>query len=153
MKNKAQSSFELLVTLSFGLVLLLPVVAIAFIQLASINASLSAIQAQQSSNKLASVATLVGAEGPPSKQLVEIYVPTGVEAIYVGSATYSLGHEIIFVIRSPNGLSYVTSYTPVNVSGFLGGASSVGTYLINVSAESSCPNAPAYPCVYITEVT
>ncbi|MGB9732522.1 MAG: hypothetical protein ACPLYE_01335 [Candidatus Micrarchaeales archaeon] len=150
---KAQSSFELLITLSFGLAVLLPIVVIAFMQIASSSSSLSAIESQQAASKIASIASFVGSEGPPAKQVVQIQVPPGVQYIYVGSQSGTPGHLIIFMVRSPSGLSSVTAYTPVNVSGNLGGISATGTYLINVTAMASCPTAPSMPCVYITPLT
>lgn len=148
--KRSQSSFELLVTLAFGLAILLPLVIIAFIQLASANTNLSAIESQQAASKLASVATLIGSQGPPAKQLVQIQVPPNVRFIYVGNVNNTVGHEVIFVITSPSGLSYVTAYTPINVSGSLGGITSTGTYLVNVTSTSSCPSNNLVPCVYMT---
>ncbi len=149
---KAQSSLELLVTISFGLAILLPIIIIAFIQIANTNTSLYAIESQQAASKLSNVATLVGSEGPPAMQLVQINVPPGVIDIFVGNTINGVGHEIIFEIVSPANSSYVTTYTPVNVSGNLGGLSAQGTYLINISAQSQCPSDPALQCVYMRPV-
>ncbi len=150
---KGQSSFELLITLSFGLAVLLPIVVIAFMQIASSSSSLAAIESQQAASKIASIASFVGSEGPPAKQVAQIEVPPGVQYIYVGSQSGAPGHMIIFEVRSSSGLSSVTAYTPVNVSGNLGGISATGTYLINLTAMGSCPTAPNIPCVYITPLT
>jgi hypothetical protein len=147
---KLQSSFELLVTLAFGLAVLMPLVIIAFIQLAGATISLSSVQAQQAASKLSSVASIVGSQGPPAKQLVQIQIPPNVRFIYVGNLTNNVGHEIVFVVSAPTGLSYITSYTPVNVSGNLGGISATGTYLINVSAMAMCPSNTILSCVYIS---
>ncbi len=149
---RLQSSFELLITLAVGLAVLLPIVAIALIQVANANSSLSTIEAQQAASKLAGVATLVGSEGPPAKQLVQVQIPPGVKYIYVGSLSNGIGHEVIFVVSAPTGLSYVTAYTPINVSGTLGGIVSQGTYLVNVSAVSSCPRTSQFPCVYMSPI-
>jgi hypothetical protein len=148
---RLQSSFELLVTLVFGLAVLMPLVIIAFIQLAGATVSLSSIQAQQAASKLATVASIVGSQGAPAKQLVQIQVPPNVKFIFVGNVSNNVGHEIIFVVSSPTGLSYVTSYSPVNVSGNLGGISATGTYLINVSAMAACPSNTIVSCVYISQ--
>lgn len=147
---KLQSSFELLVTLSFGLAILLPLIVLAFIQLASANSSLAAIESQQAASKIASIASLVGSEGPPAKQVIQIQMPPGVQNIYIGTLASGIGHEVIFAVRAPTGLSYVTSYTPVNVSGSLASITSTGTYLINITAQSKCPGQLPVPCVYIT---
>ncbi len=147
--RRIQSSFELLITMSFGLAILLPLVIIAFIQLSNTNSSLSSIEAQQAANKLSTIATVIGGEGYPAKELVQVEVPQGVAGIEVGTAADGVGHEIIFLVRSPVGLSYVTSYTPLNVSGNLGGLSAAGTYLINVTYQQNCPSDLSIPCVYM----
>ncbi len=150
--HKGQSSFELLITLSFGLAILIPVVVIAFIQIANANTSLSAIESQQAASKLSNVATLVGSEGFPARQLVQVNVPSGVINIFVGDTNNGVGHELIFEVVSPINSSYITTYTPVNVSGNLGSISSQGTYLVNVSAQLQCPNNPNLQCVYMRPV-
>jgi uncharacterized protein (UPF0333 family) len=147
--KKAQSSLELLVTLSFGLIILLPIVVLAFIQISTSTSTLAATEAQGAATKLADIATAVGSQGFPAKQLVLIQVPPNVHSIYVGNLTNGVGHEIIFNVSTNAGPSYVTAYTPVSVSGSLSSDVQVGTYLVNVSAQNNCPSNTALPCVYI----
>ena len=147
---RLQSSFELLITLSFGLAILMPLVVIAFIQLSNANVSLSSIESQQAASKLASTATLIASEGAPAKQIVQISIPPNVRYIFIGNVTNGIGHEIIFEVSAASGLSYVTAYTPASVSGSLGGISSAGTYLVNVTAMSACPSNTIMPCVYLS---
>ncbi len=151
--RKGQSSFELLITVSFGLVVLLPIVVLAFIQISASNSSLAAIEAQAAASKLASVATSVGAQGYPARQLVLVQVPPSVQDVYVGTQSNGVGHAVIFVVSTSAGQSYVTAYTPVNVSGEIGGISSQGSYLINVSAQNSCPSDASVPCVYMQQAS
>jgi hypothetical protein len=148
--HKGQSSLELLVTLSFGLIILLPIVALAFLQISSSSSTLSATAAQQVGSKLATVAALVGSQGPPARQLTTVEIPPGVQNIYVGNLSNGVGHFIILSISTTGGLDNVVSYTPVNVSGNIGGLSTQGTYLLNVSADAKCPSNPAVSCVYIS---
>ncbi len=147
--KKAQSSLELLITLSFGLIVLLPIVALAFIQMASSTSTLSTAEAQEAATKLASIATAVGSQGYPAKQLVLIQVPPNINNIFVGNTMGGIGHEIVFLVTTNAGPSYVTAYTPLNVSGYLQNIAQTGTYLVNVSAQNSCPSVPSSPCVYI----
>ena len=149
---RIQSSFELLITLSIGLAVLLPIVVIAFVQISSATSSLSAIESQQAASKMTAIATLVGSEGPPAKQLIQLTIPNGVQFIYVGGLNNTLGNEVIFEVSSPRGLSYITSYTPINITGNLGGITSQGTYLVNISAQSTCPGYSSASCVYISPV-
>ncbi|MCL4403543.1 MAG: hypothetical protein M1500_01020 [Candidatus Marsarchaeota archaeon] len=146
---RGQSSLELLITLSFGLIILLPIVVFAFIQISTASSTLSSTNAQAAASKLASVAAAVGTQGYPAKQLVLINVPTGVQNIYVGTQSNGVGHEIVFTVSTSAGLSSVIAYTPVNVSGYLDSITQTGSYLVNVSAQNSCPSNPIVSCVYI----
>jgi hypothetical protein len=150
---KAQSSLELLITISFGLIILLPITVLAFVQLSTSSSSLTAAQAQAVTTKLASVAAFVGSQGPPSKQLVLVQVPQNVQNIFVGTLTNGVGHQIIFVVNTNAGASYISAYTPVNVSGYLEGISQPGTYMLNVSMQAQCPANSAISCVYIVPST
>ena len=148
--QKSQSSLELLITVAFGLIILIPIVVLALVQVANTTSTLSTTQAQAAASKLAAAATSVGSQGYPAKQLVIIDVPQSVTNIYIGTTTGSLGHEIIFVISTSAGPDYVTAYSPVNVTGSLGADIQQGTYLVNITAQSSCPVNAAISCVYMT---
>ena len=147
--RRAQSSLELLVTLSFGLVVLLPIVILAFIQISASSSTLSATAAQNAASKVATVSNLVGSQGAPARQLTTIEVPPGVDNIYVGTQSNGVGHYIIFTVSTSGGPDSVIAFTPENVSGSISALSNQGTYLINVSADNSCPSDPGVPCVYI----
>ncbi len=147
--KKAQSSLELLITLSFGLIILLPIVAMAFIQMSASSSTLSATASQQAASKLATVSTLVGSQGYPARQLTTMEVPPGVQNIHVGDLANGVGHEIIFTIITAGGPDDILAYSPVSISGNIGALSSPGIYLLNISAEQKCPTNPSIPCVYI----
>ena len=83
---------------------------------------------------------------------MQIQVPAGVQSIYVGNLNNTVGHTITFTIRVPNGVSDITEYTAVNVSGNLGGLANPGTYLVNMTAQSACPTNTNLFCVYMTPV-
>ncbi|MGC8648882.1 MAG: hypothetical protein ACP5UN_01530 [Candidatus Micrarchaeia archaeon] len=147
---KAQSSLELLITLTFALIILLPIITIAFIQVSNSASALSTTEAEAAAEKLASIATAVGSQGYPAKQLTIIEIPQNVKAIDIGTLTNGLGHEITFIINTNSGPSYISAYTSVNISGSLKGVTSEGVYLVNVSAQNTCPSYPSQPCVYIS---
>ena len=149
-KHRAQSSLELLITVSFGLVVLLPIVILAFMQISTSSSNLAVSEAQSAATKLAEVASIIGSQGAPAKELILIQVPPGVNSINVGTQTNGLGHAITFVVNTNAGPSDAVAYSPVNVSGSLSSIVSQGTYLVNVSAQSSCPSMPSMPCVYIS---
>ncbi len=147
-----QSSLELLIMLSFGIIILLPIVMLAFVQMASSSATLYTGQAQSTADKLASVAAQVAAQGPPTQVFTSVQVPQNVHNIYVGNLNNTVGRQIVFVIETSAGMSYVTAYSLVNVSGNLSAIESASTYLVNVSAQASCPSQPSIPCVYMAPV-
>jgi hypothetical protein len=147
---KAQSSLELLITVAFGLIILIPVVALALLQVANSTSTLTTTQALSAASKLAAAATSVGSEGAPAKQEVVIDVPQSVSNIYVGTATNGLGHEIIFVVNTNAGPDYISAYSPVNITGSLQADIGQGTYLVNVSAQARCPLNSAISCVYLS---
>ncbi len=150
--KKGQSSLELLITLSFGLIILLPIVILAFIQIASSSSTLSTTEAQSVASKIASVAVSVGSQGYPAKQLVLVSVPPDVDNIYIGGINNTVGHEVIFVVRTDAGDDYVTAYSPVRIEGSpsISSISPQGEYLINISAVNSCPGLPSKTCVYVS---
>ncbi len=147
-----QSSLELLIILSFGIIILLPIVTLAFVQMSSSGASLYAMQAQGTANKLAAVAAFVASQGYPAQQYTSISVPQNVQSIYVGTLNNTPGRQITFVISTGSGNSYVTAYSLVNVSGNLSAIESSATYIVNVSNQLSCPSNPGFPCVYLRPV-
>jgi hypothetical protein len=149
-QTRAQSSLELLITVSFALIILLPIVIIAFAQIASSTANLATGEAQAAATKLAEVAANVGAQGAPAKQLVIIDMPTNMEGIVIGgNALTGVGKQIEFVVSTNAGPSDAVAYVPVNVTGSLSSILLRGTYLVNVSAQSVCPSGPPVPCVQI----
>ena len=150
--RRAQSSLELLITVSFALIILLPIVIIAFVQIASTSSNLAVSEAQSTATKLAQVASNVGAQGMPAKQLVLIDMPADIQSITIGNQIGGLGHrQIIFVVQTNAGLSDAVAYVPLNVSGNLGSILSQGSYLVNVTALNSCfPIGSTLPCVYIS---
>ncbi len=147
---KSQSSIELLITLSFGLLILLPIITFAFLQISTSNSTLSTTAAQQVANKISSTSSIVGSQGPPARQIISIQIPPNVNAIYIGNINNGIGKEIIFNISTNAGPSFVIAYTLLNVSGNLTSEAAESTYLINVSAMANCPTNPSVPCVYIS---
>ena len=147
--RKSQSSLELLITLVLGFLVLLPIVVLEFIQIASATSTLSATEAQEAATKLATIATVVGSQGFPAKQLVLVQIPPNINNIFVGNTVNGVGHEVIFIVNTNAGLSYVTAYTPLNVSGYLENIAQPGEYMVNVSAQSSCPSLANVACVYM----
>jgi hypothetical protein len=150
--KRAQSSLELLITVSFALVILLPIVILAFVQISASTSNLATGEAQAAATKLAEVAVNVGAQGAPAKQLVLIDMPTNIQQIIIGNTVgnvIGVGKQIIFVVSTNAGLSDAVAYVPINVTTTNPLPLSQGTYLVNVSAQAICQQGPPVPCVEI----
>ncbi len=151
-RGYSQSSIELIITLSFGLAILLPIITLAFMQVSNSNSALSAGVAQASAERLAAVASQVAVQGYPARQTVVLEVPQGVNAIYIGALSYNgIGNEVTFVLNTQAGLDYITAFTPVNVSGYLPGIHGPASYIVNVTAAKVCPanSGIGLPCAFV----
>ncbi|MGC9132111.1 MAG: CBS domain-containing protein [Candidatus Micrarchaeia archaeon] len=147
-RKRIQSSVELLITVGIALGILLPIILVAYSQASASSLSLNSVQAYATAQKIASVAAIVGAQGEPTQQTIQVFIPPRVHAIYIGSKTSVVGNSITIQLETTGGLSDITAYSPVNVSGtinYLG----PGTYFLTVKAYNYCPLKPSVSCVFI----
>jgi len=148
-RESGQASLELLITLAFALVMLIPITALVFIQTTSGSEQLSIDQAQQSTNRLKNVADIVAAQGAPAKATVSVVIPQRLSAITIGSATYPyIGREIIMRVRTSAGETEIVATTLYNVTGNLTNYTKAGTYPIYAEARENCSGL-GYNCVFI----
>jgi CBS domain-containing protein len=147
-KRKLQSSVELLITVGVALGILLPIILVAYSQASATSLSLNSAQAYATAQKIASVAAIVGAQGEPATQTVQVFIPPRVHAIYIGSKTSQVGNSITIQLETTGGLSDITAYSPVNVSGTINYLGS-GIYLLTFRAYNYCPLKPSVSCVFI----
>jgi hypothetical protein len=88
---------------------------------------------------------------PPDVQ--EIVVGNYIAAAGAGGTGcfVGVGRQITIIVSTNAGQSDAVAYVPLNVTGCLSSILSQGTYLVNVTAQSSCSNfnGPASPCVVI----
>lgn len=146
---RGQASIELLVTLAFAMMMLIPILALAYIQTSSGSEQVAVDQAQQSVSRLKNVVDVVAAQGPPAKATVNIIVPQRLSSITVGSNTTPfIGREIIFRVRASGGETEIVATTMYNVTGNLTNYSRAGTYPVVAEALADCLGT-GYSCVEI----
>ena len=140
---------ELLVTLAFALVMLIPIIVLVYLQTSSGSEQLAIDQAQQSVNRLKSVADTVGAQGPPSKATINVIMPQRMGGIMIGSddSPY-IGREIVFTVRASGGDTEIVVTTLYNVTGDLSNYTRAGTYPVSIEAVDDCQGT-GRPCVVI----
>jgi len=140
---------ELLITLAFAMMMLIPIIVLVYLQTSSGSEQLSVDQAQQSVNRLKSTVDVVGAEGPPAKATINIIVPQRVTGITVGCVgQHCIGREIVFTVQSAGGETEIVATTLYNVTGDLSAYAHTGTYPVSIEALDMCPGT-GLPCVEI----
>lgn len=148
--RKLQSSIELLVTIGFGLGVLLPFLLIAYSQATTSFTSLVTAQAYATAQKIVTTANIIGSQGEPAKQTIQVFIPQNIKAIYIGSKTQTpgVGPFLDFQIQGVGGVSDIVVYSQVNISGTIRYMGS-GSYLVTLTAFNSCPLNPSLSCVFI----
>ena len=150
MRRGGQASLELMITLAFALLMLIPIIVLVFLQTSSGSEELAVDQAQQSVFRLKNAADVIGAQGPPAKATVNIIVPQRLTSITVGSQSSPyIGREIIFSVNARGGTSDVVAVTLYNVTGDLSAYTKSGTYPVSIEAVDDCLGTGS-PCVVIS---
>jgi hypothetical protein len=143
---------ELLVTVAFAVVILVTIIALAYMQMNTASDQLSLDEAQQSANNLKNTADAVSAQGPPAKAVITITVPKGIAGIVIGSDIPPfIGREIIFRVQtsiSPQA-SDVPKTTLYNVTGDLSSIAHPGSYQVSVEVVEDCLGTGS-PCAVIS---
>jgi len=148
-KKKGQSSVELLITLAFALIMLIPITVMVYLQTSSGSEQLAIDQAQQSAARLKGVADSVGAQGPPAKATINIVLPQRLSGITIGSPYPPfIGNEIVFYVQTSAGTSEIVVTTMYDVTGDLGSYTKAGTYPVYAEAVDNC-RGTGVPCVVI----
>lgn len=149
--KRGQASMELLVTVAFAVVILVTIIALAYLQMNSASDQLALDEAQQSVDRLTNVVDAVSAQGPPAKAIVDITVPKGISNITIGSETPPyIGREINFKVQtsiSPQP-SDVLKTTLYNVTGDLRQILHPGTYQVTVEVVEDCMGTGS-PCAVV----
>jgi len=150
MRARAQASTEIMITVAFVVTIMFPLLLIAYLQSANVSDQLAVQQAQQTVNKIANYADVVGSQGYPARMSIQIFMPTNIENITVGNSTAGIGHELIINIRTSSGVTQIVGLTLAEVAGDLSKVAKPGTYFIKIYAEENCTQIdPSQDCVYI----
>ncbi|MDD5317970.1 MAG: hypothetical protein PHF51_04560 [Candidatus ainarchaeum sp.] len=146
---------ELLVTVAFAVLLLVTVIALAYLQINSASDQLALQEAQQSVNKLKNVADEVSAQGPPAKATIEITVPKGITNITIGSDTPPyIGREINFKVQTsassqPSDVIKATLYDVAGDPQYLQSLLHPGAYQVSIEVVDDCLGT-GNPCAVIS---
>lgn len=129
---KGQVSAELLVTIGFILLMITPLLFIAYTRMGESNERLAIAQAATGGTRLAYLVDSVGGVGGNASMITEINVPAYVEGVSAG------GNEVVFTMKTSAGINEIVKVTKFNMNSTDGGFERLerpGTYHIEVRAE------------------
>jgi hypothetical protein len=127
---KGQVSAELLIIVGFILLMITPLLFIAYTKMGESNEKLALAQAEMYGARLASLVDTVGGVGGNASMITEINVPPYVKNI---SAE---GKEVVFALETSAGMNELVKVTRFNMTSIdFGRLEKPGTYYIEIRAE------------------
>jgi len=127
--KKGQVSFEYLLIVGFALASVLAIGVFAVFSFQSFSDEVTIKQAKQATELLVNSAELVNSYGKPTFVTQTIFVPGQIDAIFVQA------NEVTFRVRTSLGLTDVSSFAKVNMTGVI--SNSIGQKNILITAGDS----------------
>jgi uncharacterized protein (UPF0333 family) len=127
--QKAQAAFEYMIIVILVLLFLLPVWNYAATTQSNTGTHLSASYAKNAADRITYSAGFVDSQGPPSKIILNVYVPKDVENATIINKT------VIFRVRSGSDYSDVASMSIAEINGTL--PATEGNYNIQIESTPS----------------
>lgn len=112
--ERAQVSMEYLLVTGFALLLLFPIIIIAYSQSATFSDDVTAAQLEKVGNEIASAADTVYYAGAPTKKTIKVYFPKNVRDVSIS------GNTIVFTAGGQGGEFEYAVFSEANMTGSLG---------------------------------
>jgi uncharacterized protein (UPF0333 family) len=129
MNKKAQVGMEYMTLVVFITAIILPLILLYHTQYEGTNEQIRGNQADQIARKVLDAAESVYYLGEPSKTTVKVYIPEMIESINITD------NEIVFYMRTRQGIDEVVRYSPIKINGSIG--PSHGIKYIKVESKGS----------------
>ena len=129
MQKRGQVSLEYLMLVAFVLIILLPAIVLGYDALAKNRDAIAVRQAEQAAASIVQEAEIVYYLGPPSKSTVRVNIPGQVFDAVVHD------HEVVYRIRTQNGIDDVAIFSRVNLTGNV--PETQGEHLLTVQATGT----------------
>ncbi len=127
MPLKSQVSIEYMLVMGFAALITIPLVMIYYSYSSDTSESVSSTQAMQVARKIVDASESVYYLGKPSQTTLKLNFPDKIQSINVS------GKEIVFKIKTRNGIAEIVQVASVNMSGTL--SKSQGLHVITVKAD------------------
>lgn len=128
--RKAQVSIEYLIIIGFVTMISIPMLIIYYDYTTTSNSEIISKQVNNVAQKIVDSAEEVYYLGEPSQTTINAYIPENIE-----EATIELKKEIVFKVRTKNGLINVIQSSAVNITGSL--PITQGKHVITLKAQES----------------
>lgn len=128
-KTKAQISMEYLIIVGFVAVIVIPMIIIFYTYAGRTEDQIVSNQMQKIGLKVGDSAESVYYLGEPSRTRVRAYFPKNIDSATIGN------NELVFIVRTKQGLDHIVIYSTVPVSGSLDTHS--GYHNINIQSRGS----------------
>ncbi|MEK6984686.1 MAG: hypothetical protein AABX33_08995 [Nanoarchaeota archaeon] len=127
MPLKSQISVEYMLIMGFVTIMTVPLIIIYFTYSSETNDSITSHQALQIARKIVDSSESVYYLGKPSQTTLKVNFPENIQSINLSNK------EVVFKIKTKNGISDIVQVSAVNISGNL--PNSQGIHMITVKAE------------------
>lgn len=124
---KSQISVEYMLIIGFATLMTIPLLLIYYTYSSDSSDSVAASQALQIARNIVDSSESVYYLGKPSQTTLKLNFPDKIQSINIS------GREVVFKIKTKNGLTDVVQVTAVNITGNL--SKTQGIHIITVKAE------------------
>ena len=111
--KKAQVSMEYLSIIGFVVIIVSILIVISTVYSRQVNDQILLNQADRLAKDIVDSAEKVYYWGPPSRITLKSYIPAGIQSIQI------ISNEVVFTVRTQNGLSDISYKAPVNITGYI----------------------------------
>jgi uncharacterized protein (UPF0333 family) len=122
--RKSQISIEYLSILGFVLVVLIFILALSFVYSRQIEDQIIVNQVDKIAKEIVDSAESVYYYGEPTKTTIKAYHPENIEQISISA------NDILFVVRTKNGLTDISYHSEVNLTGTISTAPGIKNFQI-----------------------
>ena len=126
---KSQVSVEYMVIMGFAALMTIPLLLIYYTYSADSKDLVATGQALQIARNIVDSSESVFYLGKPSQTTLKLYFPDGISSINLSS------NEVIFKMKTKNGIADIVQISPVNITGNL--PTSEGIHILTIKAENN----------------
>ena len=126
---RGQVSMEYLLIVGFSLLLLIPIILLAYSQSATFTDDVTAAQIQKVGSEITQAVNTVYYAGQPTKKTIQVYFPKNINQINITDSS------VVFTVQGQGGSYQYAAFAQSNMTGTIDTFS--GIHIITVQAQGS----------------